>query len=241
MACHILQPVTLALHLKHPVSVQGSSTPLLTDCAPNAQRVHFKFPARKSIKNVSMPELSVIWYDGGLRPDYPEGWPAGKDLNDAGGGILFHGTKDTLIAGCYGKDPWLLSGNELPKPVSTREITEGHYVDFLNACKESPENRRVCASDFSTAGPLNEMVVMGVLGVRLQALNKELLWDGEKMEFTNIKDDEKMRIMTEDGFSIKDGHPTFNKEYTDPFNAKAFAQELIKHNYREGYVLPAMP
>jgi hypothetical protein len=31
------------------------------------------------------------------------------------------------------------------------------------------------------------MVVMGVLGVRLQALNKELEWDGENMKFTNIQ------------------------------------------------------
>jgi len=241
MACHILQPVTLALNLKHAVSVLGSSTPLLTDCAPNAQRVHFKFPAREPINNIPMPALSVIWYDGGLRPDLPEGWPEGRDLNHHGGGVIFHGTRDTLIVGCYGSDPWLLSGNELPEPVSTRKITDGHYMDFIHACKESPENRRVCASDFSTAGPLNEMVVMGVLAVRLQTLNKELLWDGERMEFTNISDNEEMKIMIEDGFSIKDGHPTFDKTFTDYFNAKTFAQELIKHNYREGYTLPAMP
>ena len=30
------------------------------------------------------------------------------------------------------------------------------------------------------------MVVMGVLAVRLQGLNKELEWDGENMEFTNL-------------------------------------------------------
>ena len=28
---------------------------------------------------------------------------------------------------------------------------------------------------------------------------------------------------------------------TDPVNAKAFAEELIKHNYREGWKLPDMP
>ncbi len=42
---------------------------------------------------------------------------------------------------------------------------------------------------FSEAGPFNEMVVMGVLAVRLQALNKELEWDGPNMKFTNITDD----------------------------------------------------
>ena len=51
-------------------------------------------------------------------------------------------------------------------------------------------------SDFSEAGPFNEMVVMGVLAVRLQGLNKELEWDGEKMEFTNINDDEEIKNCT---------------------------------------------
>mgnify|MGYP001519242426 FL=1 len=84
---------------------------------------------------------------------------------------------------------------------------------------------------------------MGVLGVRLQSLNKTLEWDGANMRFTNIGDDETLRIMIEDGFSVHDGHPTFNKTYTDPINAKQFAEEMIKHNYRKGWdtLLPAMP
>ena len=96
-------------------------------------------------------------------------------------------------------------------------------------------------SDFSEACPFNEMVVMGVLAVRLQALNKVLKWDGENMKFTNISPDEKLRIMIEDGFSVNDGHPTFNKTYTDPINALEFANEMIKHNYRAGWSLPNMP
>ncbi|MBZ4676440.1 MAG: oxidoreductase, partial [Anaerophaga sp.] len=75
----------------------------------------------------------------------------------------------------------------------------------------------------------------------LQSLNKELEWDGEKMEFTNITDTETIRTVIEDGFEIHDGHPTFNKTWTDPVSAKAFAQELIKHTYRDGWSLPPMP
>lgn len=36
-------------------------------------------------------------------------------------------------------------------------------------------------------------------------------------------------------------HPTFNKKWTEPLNAKAFAQEMIKHTYREPWKLPGMP
>ena len=85
------------------------------------------------------------------------------------------------------------------------------------------------------------MVVMGVLAVRLQQLNKELLWDGQNMRFTNIKDDETIRLRVSDGFSIKDGHPSFSPILEDPISAKAFAEELIKHNYRDGWKLAAMP
>ena len=35
--------------------------------------------------------------------------------------------------------------------------------------------------------------------------------------------------------------PTFNKTWTDPVDANAFAEELIKHNYRAGWKLPDMP
>ena len=82
---------------------------------------------------------------------------------------------------------------------------------------------------------------MGVLGVRLQALNKELEWDGEKMEFTNISDSETIKTVVKDGFAIHDGHPTFKKTWTDPVPAKQFAAELVNHKYRDGWKLPDMP
>lgn len=96
-------------------------------------------------------------------------------------------------------------------------------------------------SDFSEAGPMNEMVVMGVLAIRLQGLNKTLEWDGVNMCFTNISDTETLRTCVKDGFNIHDGHPTFDKTWTDPVNAKQLAAELVKHNYREGWRLPDMP
>ena len=51
---------------------------------------------------------------------------------------------------------------------------------------KSPENRTEASSNFQFSGPFNEMVVMGVLAVRLsglQGLHRELQWDGENMRF----------------------------------------------------------
>ena len=245
MACHILHPVFKALQLGYPTKVEGSSTALLTDCAPQAQKVKIVFPARQNKLDqkvkVKFPEVTVNWYDGGLLPERPEGLDPGINLNDAGGACIFYGTKDILICGCYGRNPYLVSGRVPKAPSRARKVELTHYEDWVRACKEDKATRLPSISDFAEAGPFNEMVVMGVLGVRLQSLNKTLEWDGEKMEFTNIGPDETLRIMVEDGFSVVDGHPTFNKTYTDPINAQEFAREMIKHNFREGWKLPNMP
>ncbi len=247
MACHIMHPVFKGLKLGYPTKAEGSSTLLLNDCAPQAQHVKLTFPARDNMPKIAMPEVVVHWYDGGMMPDRPAGFPQGKQLMGEGGGlVIFHGTKDTLICGCYGVNPWLLSGRvpnvaKTERRVANMEKDGAHEQDWIRACKENPANRVMTKSDFSEAGPFNEMVVMGVLAVRLQALNKELHWDGPNMRFTNIGANEEIKTVIKDGFTIKDGHPSFNKDWTDPVNAQQFAQELIKHNYRQGWKLVDMP
>jgi hypothetical protein len=246
MACHILHPVFKGLKLGYPIRSQGSSTLLLTDCAPNAQMVTLVFPERPTARGAKMklPEVKVTWYDGGLQPTKPLGWPAGKNMNNNGGGVLFHGTKDTLVCGCYGRDPWLLSGRVPNVPKTERRVENamngGHEQDWVRACKESPESRVMTKSDFSEAGPFNEMVVMGVLAVRLQGLNKELEWNGEKMQFTNVSADDKVRLTISDNFTIVDGDPRFDRPNIT-IDAQEFANEMIKHTYREPWALPDMP
>ena len=246
MACHIMHPVFKSLKLSYPTKAEGSSSMVFADCAPQSQIVKLTFPARENMPKLGLPEVTVYWYDGGVMPERPAGFPQGKRLMGSGGGLcIFHGTKDTLICGCYGQGPWLLSGREPNVPKTIRRVPggiNGHEMDWVRACKESPTNRVATASDFKEAGPFNEMVVMGVLAVRLQGLNKELHWDGENMKFTNIAPDETVKFLLEDKFSIKDGHPTFEKIWTDPaYNAQELAVELINHKYRDGWKLPAMP
>lgn len=243
MACHILHPVFMGLKLGYPTKVQGASTLLMTDSPPDSEMVQLIFPARPKEEGIKInfPEVQVTWMDGGMKPMKPSNWPEGRDMNDDGGGVIFHGTKDKLICGCYGKDPWLLSGR-VPKVDETiPRIKTSHEQDWIRACKESPEYRVETASPFSQAGPFNEMVVMGVLAVRLQDLNKELHWDGPNMQFTNIRDNEEFKFCIDDGMVIKEGHPSFNKVWSKPINAKEFASELISHKYREGWSLPDMP
>jgi len=250
MACHILHPVFEGLKLGYPTKVQASSSLLLNDSAPVSQAAKLTFPSRGRQGKMKLPEVDVHWYDGGIKPMLPDNWPAGKNPNKNGGGTFFYGTKDILHVGCYGLEPELLSGKKINAPRTERRVEEemklewssgAHEMDWVRACKESAENRKPCTSDFAEAGPFNEMVVMGVLAVRLQALNKVLEWDGQNMKFTNIGANEEIRTVIKDGFEIHDGHPTFNKDWTEPMNAVAYSEELVKHTYRDGWSLPDMP
>ncbi len=248
MACHVLDPVYRALKLNYPDKVRGSSTQINMESAPQAETVEFSFPARDNLAKLALPAVKVHWYDGGLLPNLSDVLPEGENLMADGlGGCLFIGSKDNLICGCGGFNPRLLSGR-VPKvtpylrriPGATGYIDGPHEQDWIRACKESPENRVEATSNFAYSGPFNEMVLLGVLAVRLQSLNKALNWDGANMKFTNISATEELNIVTSDEFKIIDGHPHFNTKYAK-LNAMESATQYIKHNYRQGWTLPDMP
>lgn len=115
-----------------------------------------------------------------------------------------------------------------------------HEQDWIRACKESPDNRLEGTSNFSYSGPFNEMVLLGVLAIRLQALNKTLKWDAKNMKFTNISAEETIKVVTSDDFKVVDGHPNFTTKHVT-MNALEAASEYIKHTYRKGWKLPDMP
>lgn len=48
-------------------------------------------------------------------------------------------------------------------------------------------------------------------------------------------------LVNEDKFHIHDGHPTFDRKYSDPVDANEYAAHLIKPVYREGWTLPELP
>ncbi len=246
MACHILDPVFKGLNLKYPSKVQGSSTLVNLDSAPAAEVVEYIFPERPAMDKVRMPVLKVTWWDGGLLPPRPEELPAGIQMGkDGGGGCLFKGSKGKMMCGVYGRHPWIIGRDEPQVPKTLKRIGTSHEMDWVRACKDgykkSVERDSLPSSNFDYAGPLNEMVVMGVNAVRLQGLKKIIEWDGDKMEFTNIGDDETLKVVTSDNFEVIDGDPKFMTEYTEPMNAKQFARDLINKPYREGWTLPKMP
>ena len=77
---------------------------------------------------------------------------------------------------------------------------------------------------------------MGNLAIRLQDLKRKLMWDGENMKITNISDEDEIKVVTSDKFTVIDGDPRFDTKYAT-VKAKPAAEGYIKPSYREGWSL----
>jgi len=181
MGCHIMDTPVWALNLAHPSAVQASATPFTEDSGPIASIVTFEFPARGK-----MPEVKLIWYEGGLTPPRPSELEDGYPMGD-GSGVLFIGDKGKLMCNTYGAEPRLIpiaAHKKYKQPAPTIERVpdgpQGIYADFIKSIKTG----KPACSNFEVSGPLTEIVVMGNLAVHMKG--QRLLWDGEKMECTNV-------------------------------------------------------
>jgi hypothetical protein len=146
--------------------------------------------------------------------------------------VIFHGSKGILICGNYGAKYRLLPEEkfkDLPKPAARlRRVGMSHEMDFVRACKEPAGSRVLPLSNFEYAGPLNEMVVMGNLSVRMKSLNKKLQWDGENMRITNLVDSDTLKV--------PNGVPGQEPKILT-LNAIQAAEEYIRHTYHNGWSL----
>lgn len=206
MGCHFMDVPFRALKLGYPTSVECSvgqvyndffQEAYITDTCPPSAAIHLKFdnPASKKHK-----EISVSWYDGGIRPALPDGCDYESVFSSIDGGILFMGTKGILSAQLFGNNPKLypeakFKDVKLPEPVRplVEGDTEGHQQQWVKACKAGFGT--YTSSAFNESGPLTEIVLMGNLAVRsfLHRENnkyvgrKKLFWDGANMKITNFE------------------------------------------------------
>ena len=87
--------------------------------------------------------------------------------------MLYIGSKESCIIRLTGGMPELLPGalhEEARKVPKTIARSVGHYEEWLQACKGGPRP----VSNFDYAGPLTEIVLVGVLALR--APGKKLAW-----------------------------------------------------------------
>jgi predicted dehydrogenase len=178
MACHILGTPNMALRLTAPVSVE---------CVEQEGKGKYTFPKKSVLRwdfpaRGKMPPVSIFWHDGMKKQPDIQGVPAGELLGDRDiNGSIFIGDKGMVTTGCYGERTRLvpaakMADYKLPSPVLTR--SPGHYRDWIRAAKGGEPS----CSNFSIAGPFVQWMLLGVIAMKFEG---KLMWDAEKMRFTN--------------------------------------------------------
>lgn len=173
MACHNMDPAFMALDLDQPTYVKTDCSEFNRVAFPAWSIVEWGFPARGD-----RPAVKVTWYDGGKKPERPADMPQGKDLG--GNGCLFIGDKGKMLGGshagfCEPFDP------SYTRPKATLPRSEGHYKEWVMACKGEKINRGTTGTNFGYAGPMTATIAMGVVGMYFPG--ERLEWDGEKLKF----------------------------------------------------------
>ncbi len=202
MGCHILDPAFWALELGPPASVEATSTHYEPDVAsetyPRASIVRYSFPARGA-----RPPVKLTWYDGRLLPPMPPGLEPGRRL--PGSGALLIGDKGTILHGSHGAEGVRLIPETRMQaykrpPQTLRRVGATHEADWIRAIKEGPAGVKP-SSPFEYGGALTEMVLLGVLAIRLK--NHRLEWDSRNLKFTNNDQaNELLHIKYRDGWSL---------------------------------------
>jgi predicted dehydrogenase len=174
LGCHKLSTVFKALKLGHPIRVEGSCTKQSTELYPLGEIVRFDFPARGD-----MPPVTIHWYDGGIKPPRP----AELEPDDRMGDILYIGDKGKLMGERLIPEE---RHSKYRKPPKSLPRSPGHYHEWVYAIRDGVP----AGADYvEHAGLVSEVCMLGNIAVRLQ---KQLEWDGVKMEFPNEKTANKM-------------------------------------------------
>lgn len=172
MGCHILDAPFYALDLGAPARISVEQDGATADTGPKSGIVRFEFPARGD-----KPPVTLTWYEGGRL--IPEDLTEGEEIGTSDGGSLYIGSRGKLHAGCYGMPVKPLPAS-MPweRPELDWESPRGHQNNWVQACVEGGQ----ALSHFGYAGPLTEIVLLGVIA---QRVGEPLEWDAAQSRFTN--------------------------------------------------------
>jgi len=195
MGAHLIDHPFWSLELGMPTSVETVSTPFNGASYPTATMTHYQFAARGS-----KPAVKLTWYDGGFMPPRPE--ELGETKLDAGGGVLYIGSKGKLLHDTYGANPRLLPQSfhdsvGTPKQTLPR-IPTSHELNWVEAAK----GKTAASSPFEYAARLTEVMLLGIVSLRA---GTKIHYDAANMRVTNFeKANEFLRREYRSGWSLSE-------------------------------------
>lgn len=171
-----------------PIFMEGHSTLIF----PQASTLVFKFPKRKN-----MPAVDLTWYDGfNNRPQLPDSFgdyvrasnippptAANADTKRYPGKVIY--SKELTFKGGSHGSPLQIIPEDKAKDMASKlpfvpKSPSNHFENFLKSCK----GEETCRSSFAVAGPLCQVMALGVLA---QRLNTKLMFDSKTKQITNNK------------------------------------------------------
>lgn len=177
MGSHMMDMLWSVVDPNFPTAIRAEGDPFNPEVTPVQLEAHFKHPA-----NDWRGPITVSWHQGGSLPVSPRPF---IDLNTIGHGVLFKGTKGSIIAD-YSNRLLIPSGKDAdlsyykPRAVKDQLPAIGHFQkEWVNACKD-PSKSTCCDFDYHTR--MVEQMILGLIAYRVGA---ELEYDGSVGKVTN--------------------------------------------------------
>jgi predicted dehydrogenase len=187
MACHNADPAFWALGLGMPRKVHARASSATGVAFPNWSIIDFEFaPAAGSSKPIRMS-----WYDGGKKPEKPDGAHPGMSMG--GNGCMIVGQKLAAKGGGQAgmPAPIAVPGEKFGKPVKeaqqrwkeARRAVSGsnHHANFVKAALNN--DRSLASSELEYAAPMTQALLLGAIALRYPGQTLE--WDDKKKQFAN--------------------------------------------------------
>ena len=179
MGCHMMDLAYWGLDLPAPDEIEAST--IMNNCYPFpvSSVVTYKFPS-----GGGRPPVALHWYEGGIPPAFPDSLKITNIVNEdyRYNGNLLVGDRGLIFSDAYGRNIKLYRKDgdsrwrRMKPPNAGKEDNGCHYGEFFSAIAES----RKASSDFSYAGPLTEMVLLGHIAQRIRG---RLKFDGREGNF----------------------------------------------------------
>lgn len=162
-------------------SLWDSKRPAELTSYPLASITRYEFGKAKS------GPLRMTWYDGGILPPTPEGFPADLKMSPDGG-VLFVGAHGMLMHETYGEKPTLIGEGLEAKakriPQTLPRVAGGlggHEMNWIRAIR----GEEAISCPFEYAVPLNETMILGIVALRA---DQPIDYDGAAGRVTNAPD-----------------------------------------------------
>ncbi len=153
---------------------------------PLASVTHYEFGAAPKT-GITGGKLEMTWYDGGILPPTPSGFPANLKMSPDGG-VLFVGQHGMLMHDTYGEKPVLIGagledrakkiGQSLPRVIGGMG---GHEMNWIRAIRgEEPAS---CPFEYGVR--LNETMILGIVALKA---DQAIEWDDAAGRISNVPD-----------------------------------------------------